>query len=89
MTRDTYLTMTFRQGTPLAGYLYLPRQEGDHVAYSRKAEAGLVVDYSQDNRPLGIEITSPSLFTLESLNSLLVELGQPPLIGRVLAPSAG
>jgi uncharacterized protein YuzE len=76
-----------RNGKILAGYLYLPRQEGDRVAYSRKAEGGLVVDYTADGRAIGIEITSPSLLSIELLNKLLVELGQSPLSGKVLAPA--
>ena len=89
MIQETYIKFAIRKGRVLAGYLHLPRREGDRVAYSRRADAGLVVDYSEDDRPLGVEITSPSLFSLESLNRLLVELGQPPLVGRVLAPAPG
>ena len=85
--QETYIKFTFRKGKSLAGYLSLPREEGDRVAYSRKAEGGLVIDYTQDNRPIGVEITCPSLLSLEILNKLLVELGQPPLVGRVLAPT--
>ena len=86
--QETYIKFAIRKGKILAGYLYLPRVEGDRVAYSRKAQDGLVVDYTKDGLAIGIEITSPSLFTLESLNHLLGELGQPTLRGRILA-SAG
>ena len=89
MVQETYIKFAIRKGKILAGYLSLPKNEGDRVAYSRRAEAGLVVDYTEDDRPIGVEITSPSLFTLETLNRLLVELGQVPLVGRVLAPAAG
>jgi hypothetical protein len=86
---ETYIKFAIRKGKILAGYVSLPRREGDHVAYSRRAEAGMVVDYTDDDRPIGVEITAPSLFTLESLNRLLVELGQSPLVGRVLAAAPG
>ena len=87
MIQETYIKFAIRKGKILAGYLYLPRVEGDSVAYSKKAQDGLVVDYTQDGRAIGIEITSPSLFNLESLNRLLTEIGQPALRGRFLAPT--
>lgn len=89
MLKETYIKFALRKGKVLAGYLYLPRNEEDRVAYSRKTSGGFVVDYTADGRAIGIEITSPSLLTLESLNQLLAELGQPPIQGRVLVPAAG
>jgi hypothetical protein len=84
---ESYIKFALRDGRIIAGYLYLPRRGGDTVAYSKRVEAGLVVDFTEDDRAIGIEITSPSLFTLDALNKLLVELGQSPLTGRVLAPA--
>ena len=86
--QEMYIKFAIRKGRILAGYLYLPRKEGDRVAYSRKAEGGLVIDYAEGGGPIGIEITSPSLLSLETLNKVLAELGHPPLIGRVLAPAS-
>jgi hypothetical protein len=62
--QETYIKFAIRKGKIQAGYLYLPRAEGDRVAYSRKAQDGLVVDYTKDGRAIGAEITSPSLFNL-------------------------
>lgn len=87
MVQETYIKFAIRKGKILAGYLYLPRNEQDRVDHSSKAQDGLVVDYAADGRAIGIEITSPSLFSLESLNRLLKELGQPALQGRILAPT--
>lgn len=87
MEPETYIKFAIRKGKIIAGYFYLPRQEGDHVAYSREAQDGLVIDYTQDKRAIGIEITCPSLFSLDVLNKVLVELGHVPLTGRVLVPT--
>lgn len=86
--QETSLKFAIRKGKIIAGYLYLPRQEGDRVSHSRKAEGGLVVDYTEDGRAIGIEITSPSLLSIEVLNKLLIELGQSPLSGKVLAAAS-
>jgi hypothetical protein len=86
MTREIYLEMTYRHGKPLAGYLYLPRQEGDKVARSRKAALGLVVDYARDGRPIGVEITSPSAISLKTVNELLTTLHVQTLGAEELAP---
>ena len=86
MTRDTYLEMTFRHGKPLAGYLYLPRREGDKAVRSRKAAEGLVVDYAEDGRPIGIEIVSPSIVTVEAVNRVLADLQQGAIKAEELAP---
>ncbi len=86
MTREIYLEMTYRRGKPLAAYLHLPRKEGDKVVRSRKAAAGLVVDYAADDRPIGVEITSPSGVSLESINKLLAALHQQALSQEELAP---
>ena len=86
MTRDIYLEMTFRKGKPLAGYLHLPRREGDYAAYSRKVADGLVVDYAPDDRPIGIEIVSPSIVTVETVNRVLADLRQSAIAPEELAP---
>lgn len=86
MTREIYLEMTYRHGKALAGYLYLPRIEGDRVQRSRKAAPGLVVDYAPDDRPIGVEITAPSAVSIEAINNLLAELHQETLDKEELAP---
>ena len=86
MTRDIYLEMTYRHGKPLAGYLYLPRKEGDRVLRSQKAAPGLVVDYGADDRPIGVEITSPSAVSLKTINNLLTTLHVQTLGAEELAP---
>ena len=86
MTREIYLEMTYRHGKPLAGYLCLPRKEGDRVSRSHKAAPGLVVDYAADDWPIGVEITSPSTVSLETINKLLTTLHVQTLGAEELAP---
>jgi hypothetical protein len=86
--RHSYLEVTFRKGRPLAAYFYLPRLDGDSSARTEPAAGGLVVDYSSDGRPIGIEITAPSRLDLSQLNQLLADLGQGPVAREDLAPLA-
>lgn len=75
-----------RQGRPFAAYYYLPREPGDECARSRRAEAGLVVDFTADGRAIGIEITAPSELFIAAFNRVLEELGFQAVTGEVLAP---
>jgi hypothetical protein len=86
MSSDTYLEITYRHGKPLAGYLRLPRREGDSAARSQKHAAGLVVDYAEDGRPIGIEITSPANASIEAINDLLSQLHINSIAEQELAP---
>jgi hypothetical protein len=69
-----YLEITYRNGKPLAAYLYLPRRDGDKSVRVEPHGPGYLVDLTEDGRPMGIEMTSPSEVTLESLNAVLAEL---------------
>ncbi len=84
--RETYLEVTFRHGQPLAAYFYLPRRPGAKSYRSKRAEPGLVIDYTRAGVPIGIEITAPSRITARSLNRVLRELGMPPVRPADLAP---
>ena len=84
---ETYIKFALRSGKMIAGHLYLPRKEGDKVEYSRKVGGGLVVDFTDDNRAIGVEITSPSQFSVQQLNKLLAELHQPQITGKLLVPA--
>jgi hypothetical protein len=86
--RHSYLEVTFRKGRPLAAYYYLPRRDGDASVRTESASGGLVVDYSADGRPIGIEITAPSRLVLSELNQLLSDLGHGPVAREDLAPLA-
>lgn len=82
----TYLEVTFCDGKPFAAYLQLPRKTGDKAARSRKAEGGLVIDFAADGRPIGIEITSPSVFSIDALNRVMTSLNLKPASAKDMAP---
>ena len=84
--KQLYLEVTFRHGRPIAAYLYLPRQPGDKSHRTAKADPGLLIDYNRDGKPIGIEITAPTMVTVASLNEVLRELGQPAIEQNDLAP---
>lgn len=71
------LEVTYRKGKPVAAYLYLARRAGDRAVRSEPHNDGLVVDYAADDRPIGIEITSPTKLSWPAINRLLTSLNQP------------
>jgi hypothetical protein len=83
---DRFLEMTFRNGRPWAGYLHLAPKRGDKSARTEKRAPGLLVDFAADGRPIGVEIVSPSVVTLESLNLVLSELGEAAATEAELRP---
>ncbi len=83
---EAYLEATYRRGKPLAAYLYLPRRPGDRSARVREASPGLLVDFRRDGRPIGIEITAPSVLSLAAMNRVLRGLGQRPIRRTELSP---
>ena len=69
---NRYLEVTYRKGKPLAAYFYLPRRSGDvSVRFGPGRHPGLLVDWTEDGRPIGIEMPSPSLVTVEGFNQVL------------------
>jgi hypothetical protein len=84
---ENFLQLAYRKGKLLAGYLYLdgPRCKS---AQSRKAEAGLVIDFASDGHPIGIEITSPTSFNLDALNRVLTSLNLAPATSTDIGPLA-
>ncbi|MEZ5066257.1 MAG: DUF2283 domain-containing protein [bacterium] len=84
--RDSYLEITFRHGKALAAYYYLPRSAGDVSVRTEPGEAGMLVDFARDGRPIGIEITTPSRASLAALNRVLRSLGQDPARREDFAP---
>jgi uncharacterized protein YuzE len=81
-----YLEVTYRRGRPFAGYLYLPRKPGDRSCRTKQVEPGMVIDFNQDGKPIGIEMTAPALVTEAALNQVLRSLEIEPLEAEDLAP---
>jgi len=84
--KEMYLEVTFHSGEPLAAYLYLPRKEGDRSAQVKKHGAGLLVDLTDDGRPIGIEMAMPAMVTVEALNKILDSYGLKQIDEAELAP---
>ncbi len=84
--KSPYLEVTFRHGRPIAAYLYLPRTPGDKSHRIEQAGAGLLVDYTADGRPMGIEITAPKRVSVADLNRVLLGLHAPALTDEDIAP---
>jgi len=83
---DSYLEVMFRHGKAMAAYYYLPRRPADKSSQTKRIEPGLVVDFTRDGKPIGIEILAPDKLTLTAFNHVLRELGFPPLKHADLAP---
>ncbi|OHB61139.1 MAG: hypothetical protein A2167_04670 [Planctomycetes bacterium RBG_13_46_10] len=83
---DSYLEVMFRHGRPMAAYYYLPRRPKDKSHRTRRVEPGLVIDFTRDGKPIGIEIVAPDKLTLTVFNRVLRKLGFSPLKRADLAP---
>lgn len=81
-----YLEITYRNGKAMAAYLYLPRRPGDKSSRVHDYGNGYLADLTVDGRPIGIEITAPSLITINGLNSVLSDLHLDPLDAEELSP---
>jgi uncharacterized protein YuzE len=84
--KSSYLEVTFRRGRPLAAYLYLPRASGDKSDHVEEAGSGLLVDYTADGKPIGIEITAPAQVGIAELNRVLDDLHAPAVTNEDIAP---
>lgn len=84
--KKRYLEVTYRNGHALAAYLYLPQRANHKSVRTRQVDAGLVIDFAANGKPIGIEITAPEQLTLTTLNRVLKELGCAPVRRADLAP---
>ncbi len=83
--RDVDLRITYRNGRPRVGYLYLsdPKEKS---ARTRRVEPGMVLDINNEGKLIGIELLAPQMVTLDAINSILKEYGLEPLKESDLAP---
>ena len=84
--KNPYLEVTFRNGRPIAAYLYLPRAFREKSYRTTRGGAGMMIDYGKSGKPIGIEITAPTKVTVVRLNQVLEKLGLPPVNNHELAP---
>lgn len=81
------LKVSYRKGVALAAYLYLrPRKAGEVAASTRKMASDLVVDFSVNDEPMGVEILAPGHVTVEEVNLILLKLGTRPVTADDLRP---
>ena len=84
--KGRYLEVTYRKGSPLAAYLYLPREPDDHVFASEPVDGDMVIDRAADGRVIGVEILSPATLTATALNDVLERCGLLPVSEADLRP---
>ncbi|MGH8548750.1 MAG: DUF2283 domain-containing protein [Methylococcales bacterium] len=51
-----------------------------------KVDPGMIIDYIEDGKPIGIEITAPAKITINDLNRVLISLGASVLTPDDVAP---
>ncbi len=83
--RNVDLRITYRNGRPRVGYLYLS-DPGEKSARTRPVEPAMVLDINTEGKLIGIEILAPQMVTLEAINDILKEYGLEPLQESDLAP---
>ena len=79
------LEVTYRQGRPVAAYLYLPRRAEDKAEHSRRV-GSLVADLTNDGRLIGVEFTSTQNVDATALDRLLAEYHASQISRDELAP---
>ena len=84
--KGSYLEVTFRHGRPWAAYLYLPRAPGDKSRRAEQVGIGLIVDYTESGKPIGVEITAPEKVSIADLNLVLTGFHMSALKDEDVAP---
>jgi uncharacterized protein YuzE len=79
------LEITYRNGTPRLGYLYLA-EPTEKSTQSRRISQTMVIDVNKDGDLIGIELLDPAHVTMESINEVLKEYGREPLDESHLKP---
>jgi uncharacterized protein YuzE len=85
--KQTYLRVTYRDdGSPFAAYLHLPGEPQEKRARCRRVEPGMILDIGKNGKLIGVELTAPSLVTLDDINDILEEYGMEPIKPETLKP---
>ena len=85
--RQIYLKVTYRDdGSPFAAYLHLPSKPNEKRAKCRRVEPGMILDINNEGELIGVELTAPSLVTLDDVNKVLAEYGLEPIKEATLKP---
>ena len=83
--RHVDLEISYRDGRPRLGYLYLsdPSEKSEH---SRRISAEIVIDINKDGQLIAIELLDPENTTVEAINDVLKQYGLEPLKESDLKP---
>ena len=85
--KQIYLNVTYRDdGSPFAAYLHLPSKPNEKRAQCRRVEPGMILDINKEGTLIGVELTAPSLVTLDDINKILEEYGLEPIKAETLKP---
>lgn len=84
--KDRYLEITYRNGRPLAAYLYLRRKTNAKSYQTKKISDGLVADFDDKENVIGLEIISPVTTTTDDINNALKHLELSPISEIELSP---
>lgn len=85
--KQIYLEVTYRNdGSPFAAYLYLPSEPNEKREKCRRVEPGMILDINAEGKLIGLELTAPSLVTLDGVNSVLQEYGLEAIQESTLNP---
>jgi uncharacterized protein YuzE len=79
------LQVTYRKGKPFAAYIYLSKP-GQKSARTETVSEDLLIDYAKDDTPLGIEIVSPSLVSIDEILRVFDRLGLGEIEAEELEP---
>lgn len=81
-----YLRVSYRDGKAYAAYFYLSPRINRRSVRVELEEPSLVIDFDDQDRPLGIEILAPWMTGADDLNRVLSRLGLPLATPQELAP---
>jgi len=83
--RHVDLEISYRDGRPRLGYLYLsdPSEKSEH---SRRISAEIVIDINKDGQLIGIELLDPENTTVEAIHDVLKQYCLEPLKESDLKP---
>lgn len=84
--KASYLEVTFRHGRAFAAYLYLLRNAGDRSYRTARAEPGMIIDFDESGKAIGIEFTAPTKVTDADINRVLSDIGASPVAKDDMAP---
>jgi len=79
------LEITYRDGRPRLGYLYLS-DPSEKSARSRRVSAEMVIDINKDGSLIGIELLDPENTTVGAINDVLEQYGLEPIHESDLKP---